>query len=1042
MSAPATAPPAARDSWLATYGRRLLVVLGVAVLFVLLISFSLVQSQPSLQIVRIATGSKGGTHYVIGAELARLLNLQSDAARQFQAELSNGDLENVNLLLEKKAEFAFAGGSVLNELAERNPDLRKKVKVVARLYPSSMQVVIRRDFPGDVQSLEDLKEFVRDARKDEKKPRLRAFAGAPNSGTRIKVETLLAAQSMGLDDFTVDETISSYHDAARRLLLDDDYGIDLAFLPAGFPTDAVAYASANGCKLIDVPGTPSLGKRDRIPRRTYEFQQRAVYTVTDHIYLVCREDVDQETVAGVAGALFDNLYSLVQAHPAAAQIELHEALNEAPDGFDWHAGISETFAQRDADTIWIATGPCDRVYFELGRDMQAILREQGVSAHVIPTEGSLENLALLQQDRPVLGIVQYDVAVAAVTGQPKTIYKQSPEELLKKQSSPVPPMTDLRRVVGLHEELLYGFSNKKLSLRDLDQLADLGEAEMSFGPEFSGTQLIARAVLAQTPLSHRALSPTDPAFWKSFLHHGPREQNREIGAKFKKETLIPLAFDNMVKQLVDGDLRVGFVVASDRDRLLGQILAERGESVELIPLEEGAIRRVEGQTFWRTQTEIDGDPKVPYRTIGTRALLVANPAVDGVEEITAALFEGASRLTGVNEEDLKQDLAFVPLHPEAKRYYELHGFVPQTQTVWTKTLSGFQFWSPILGSFFGLALAMTTLLPRGANMVKESISSGWDIKILSVPVDNVADGVPFDELRDLRRELARRVRVSWFNVASKVSMSRWRKLESLISDRLSLARDSLCRTLFARISELDSGVDPPADAGRQAEYERLRASIVEHTQRGDLDRGQYEMLVKLLPGQRAAAEEEATGESAGSSTRDTAAEGLTDQRVRELLEQVDGEDRSAAAAAEEKLSGLHGAEFVLPSFLLALARHRAVPSRLKEAIFAGDDEVLRAVGGMLVSKEQPPEVRQAAADVLHECLERWPGDPAEAFAQVTPALLAASDPAQEDSWQVRQEAVRILRKHPASEEVAAALERAAQDSDPHVQETARADADQ
>src|SRR5438132_2793164 len=103
--------PAAAHAWILEH-RKLLGIASMLLLVGIAVGF-LASRTPSTNKVTIATGTDGGTYSVVGKQLAGILDHSQRRSTRFTAVSSQGDVENLDLLKEGKADIAFVGEPVL-----------------------------------------------------------------------------------------------------------------------------------------------------------------------------------------------------------------------------------------------------------------------------------------------------------------------------------------------------------------------------------------------------------------------------------------------------------------------------------------------------------------------------------------------------------------------------------------------------------------------------------------------------------------------------------------------------------------------------------------------------------------------------------------------------------------------------------------------------------------------------------------------------------------------------------------------------------------
>src|SRR3954469_24793977 len=120
--------------------------------------------------------------------------------------------------------------------------------------------------------------------------------------------------------------------------------------------------------------------------------------------------------------------------------------------------------------IVMATGPDGGAYHEFGKRYQAALAREGVEIRLLPTDGALENLALLRNRRS-------GVAVALVQGG-----SASPED-----------STQIESLGTVFYEPLWVFHKRELHIGP--GLPDLRGRKISVGPMGSGTRALSLELL-------------------------------------------------------------------------------------------------------------------------------------------------------------------------------------------------------------------------------------------------------------------------------------------------------------------------------------------------------------------------------------------------------------------------------------------------------------------------------------------------------------------------------------------------------------------
>jgi len=753
-----------------------LIALGVAL--ALRVGRSWIASQQRRDLV-IATGTPGGTYIRLGEQLARILEEHAgERIGSVEARPSAGSIQNLEWLASGEVDLAFGLGPVLAA-----DERRDAIRGLMSLYTDLVQVVVREDPPID--SLGDLREK-------------RVFVGAEGSGTRLIATRILQEAGLAPTDYVrVAGSVRSFEDASLAL---QSGRADAAFIVAAAPAKAVEDALATGCcRLLDVTGAPpmlGLGSRT-ISGRIYANQPDPVHTVGANALLVARADLPDATVEEIADALFDSLAALAEAHIRAQDIRIEHAFSNLPEPIELHPGV-ERFVSREQKKLLIATGTINGKYYQVGKRIELVLRQNGIPARVMQTGGSLENLEILGRNPRALAIVQYDAALAAFWSP--RIYHTA--------SLRVPLVRGMRRIATLHEEKVHALIRRDRippKERDPPSLAALEGRRVCVGPARSGTQALARAILH---------------------HHGitPRE-------------MVNLSIPDMVERLHSGELDAGFFVSHVPSEALKTIVHDpRNRLLSVDPRKLGpllgpalAVSRIPPGTYG---AQLEDEP--PIETLATWALLVArddNPF--DVAEITRAVFEGAGFL-GVSEtaQGMARDLPSLPLHEGARTYYEEAGFLPTWSIDWLTVI-----WRSLAIAVI-LAGAYQGVLTARRDGTRRRLAE----RVLGVPLDPDYPRSTADLLAIRRNVRARGQRRPW--TTGQLDASRVRELEALIAERVAEAKANLKRSLLAELRMLRP-LEAPEVGVLQARYDSLESAIWLHLEDGELDPDQHALLLHV-----------------------------------------------------------------------------------------------------------------------------------------------------------------------------------------------------
>ncbi|MGH2403198.1 MAG: TAXI family TRAP transporter solute-binding subunit [bacterium] len=290
----------------------------------------------------IATGGTAGVYFPIGAALAELWTGKVPNV-QATAQTSGASLVNLRLLQRgdvgiamvqnDTAFYAFHGTEMFMDRVANKPQPFANLRGMAMLYPETIQVVTLRS--KNINGIADLKGK-------------RIAVGAPGSGTEVNARQILRAHEVGYYNTRPD--FLNFAEAADQL---KDGVVDAAFITAGYPTAAVQDISANrDLKIIPISRDVADLLREQypyytsvtIPANTYRGQTESVDTVAVMAMLVTRQDVDENLVYSLVGALWENLERLRTAHARGRDITTGSARRGMP--ITMHSGALRYYRER------------------------------------------------------------------------------------------------------------------------------------------------------------------------------------------------------------------------------------------------------------------------------------------------------------------------------------------------------------------------------------------------------------------------------------------------------------------------------------------------------------------------------------------------------------------------------------------------------------------------------------------------------------------------------------------------------------------------
>lgn len=286
--------------------------------------------------VTIAGGPMGTPYYVIAAGIARIMkvHLGMDAV----AETSRGGAENNRLVGRKRATFGLTGADGifnavhgLEEYKARDEKYEGLRAVTAGHYTTVHVVTLER---SGIRSIRDLRGK-------------RVMTGLPASATPRLAAMLLELH--GVKPAEVKQQMMSYVEAVGALR---DGNIDAAFIQGAEPVaQIVDLASSHQVRLISLEkavldaitrNTPYWVGRI-IKRETYKTQEDALQ-LTVRVVLTVHQDTDDGFVYRATKALFENVVTLREMHPAGREWSLEDAAAGVPVPF--HPGAERYLREK------------------------------------------------------------------------------------------------------------------------------------------------------------------------------------------------------------------------------------------------------------------------------------------------------------------------------------------------------------------------------------------------------------------------------------------------------------------------------------------------------------------------------------------------------------------------------------------------------------------------------------------------------------------------------------------------------------------------
>jgi TRAP transporter TAXI family solute receptor len=282
----------------------------------LIASVNLAEAQKK-RFVTIGTGVSGGTYYIVGAGIAKLIT-EYVPGMKATAQGTGGAVENLKLVGTKKLTLACTAPEVTSFAYRGERMFKERYEGLRWLmggYSHELHIMVLAE--SSIKSIKDLKGK-------------RVGVGAPGSGTAGAAIFILEAYGLKQDIDYKPEWISY----AEMIGGFKDGTIDAAFISAPAPlaiitdltrTKAIRFLPLSRevqltleSKFIFPPAT--------IGKGTYKGLDEDVPTSGPLMNLVTHKDVDIETIYAITKVIIEHNKELGEIHPAGKQLTLGNAL--------------------------------------------------------------------------------------------------------------------------------------------------------------------------------------------------------------------------------------------------------------------------------------------------------------------------------------------------------------------------------------------------------------------------------------------------------------------------------------------------------------------------------------------------------------------------------------------------------------------------------------------------------------------------------------------------------------------------------------------
>ncbi|WP_051305428.1 TAXI family TRAP transporter solute-binding subunit [Desulfogranum mediterraneum] len=296
------------------------------------------------------------------------------------------------------------------------------------------------------------------------------------------------------------------------------------------------------------------------------------------------------------------------------------------------SGMAKGVNAEEMRLLTVATGGLSGVYYPIGSAIASLLSDNfKISTSVQSTEGSVENIQLLNSNRAELAIVTADTASQAFNGNGAFSRKK--------------PMKSLRGLASLYPNYVQVVTTAGSGIKSLE---DLAGKRVGVGAHHSGVELNAQLILEASGLSY-------DTFQQVYLSLG-----------------------EAIDQLEQGTLDAAFVTSGLPNRAITDLSLQR--KVVLLPINEKALASLTKKYPAFTPGKIPGGTYSQMQDVPTAVtsnILVAKDSMSDeiVYRITKSIFEHLDIFYSTHKAARKITLDSVaqgmpiPFHPGAEKYF-------------------------------------------------------------------------------------------------------------------------------------------------------------------------------------------------------------------------------------------------------------------------------------------------------------------------------------------------------------------------------------
>lgn len=293
------------------------------------------------QFISVGTGGVTGVYYPVGGAICRLVNQnRREHGIRCSVESTGGSVFNVNAIKGGDLEFGVVQSDVQYNAYNGEADFaeggaHEDLRSVFSLHPEPLTVVARVD--SGIAVFDDLKGK-------------RVNIGNPGSGQRALMDLLIAEKGWSHSDFALAAELAPAEQASALC----DNNIDAFAYTVGHPAGAIEEATTT-CDSVIVPVEGEVVDKlveenpyyfkAVIPGGMYRGTDEDVSTFGVGATMVVSANVSDDVVYALVSAVFDNFDSFKALHPALANLEPEEMVNQG-NSAPLHPGAEKYYREK------------------------------------------------------------------------------------------------------------------------------------------------------------------------------------------------------------------------------------------------------------------------------------------------------------------------------------------------------------------------------------------------------------------------------------------------------------------------------------------------------------------------------------------------------------------------------------------------------------------------------------------------------------------------------------------------------------------------